>query len=135
MYCNTMQNIVWEVVYEDGETLPQYNEDGTANKYTDIDRVRLKEFRLLSDGIKKLVIHLNGNKRLIYRKRVTMDIAGPTQGQQRIVYLAGWQEKIDNRNIQMISFLFDDGHIEILDRFDENYVWSSSIVLLKEEVV
>lgn len=128
-----MQDVEWEAIYNDGETLPQYNEDGKANKYTDIDRVRLKEFRLISKGVSKVVIHLNGNKRLIYRKRITEDIAGRTQGQQRIVYLVGWQEKVNDRNIQMLCFLFDDGHVVIFDRFNENYAWSSPINFIKEE--
>ena len=30
----------WEAIYSDGSSLPQVNEDGTRNKYTDIDRTK-----------------------------------------------------------------------------------------------
>jgi hypothetical protein len=128
-----MQNVEWCAVYMDGTVLRQYNEGEAGKKYTDIDRSKLKEFRLYADGIKKVVVSLDINKRLIYRKRVAMGILGSTQGQQQVVYIVGWQEKRDGKNTQMLCFLFDDGHVEILDRFDESHAWSSQIVFIKEE--
>ena len=128
-----MQNVEWCAVYTDGTALHQYNEGGAGKKYTDIDRSKLKEFRLYIDGVKKVVINLDSNKRLIYRKRVAMVISGSTQGQQQIVHIAGWQEKRDSKNIQTLCFLFDDGHVEILDKFDESHAWSIPIVFTKEE--
>jgi hypothetical protein len=128
-----MQNVEWCAVYMDGTALRQYNEGEAGKKYTDIDRSKLKEFRLYVDGVKKVVIGLDRNKRLIYRKRVAVAISGSTQGQQHIVHIAGWQEKREGKNIQMLCFLFDDGYVEILDRFDESHAWSSYIVFIKEE--
>jgi hypothetical protein len=130
-----MQNVEWCAVYTDGTSLRQYNEGEAGKKYTDIDRSKLKEFRLYVDGVKKVVISLDENKRLIYRKRVAMVISGGMQGQQQVIYIAGWQEKRDGKNTQMLCFLFDDGHIEILDKFDENHAWSSSIVFIKDEMI
>lgn len=130
-----MQNVEWCAVYTDGTTLRQYNEGGVEKKYIDIDRSELKEFILYVNGIKKVVINLDKNKRLIYRKRVAMVISGSTQGQQHIVYIAGWQEKRDDKNIQMLCFLFDDGHVELLDKFDESHAWSIPIIFRPEEQV
>lgn len=128
-----MQKVEWCAVYTDGTALRQYNEGGAGKKYTDINRSTLKEFRLYVDGVKKVVICLDENKRLIYRKRVAMVISGSTQGQQQVVYIVGWQEKRDGKNTQMLCFLFDDGHVEILDKFDESHAWSSPITFMPEE--
>lgn len=128
-----MQKIEWKAIYDDGKSLSQYNENGTENKYTDIDRNRLVQFVLLADGIPKIVIHLDNNKRLIYRRRVAAAFSGANAGKQETVHLVGWQEKKQGINIQMICFLFEDGHIEIVDRFQENHPWFYSVIFLPEE--
>lgn len=122
--------VEWLAIYNDGKRFPQYNEDGTENKYTDIDRPRLSHFVLFMDKQPKVAIHLDGNKRLIYRRRVAMNMLSQIT---EVVYLAGWQEKKSGVNTQMICFLFEDGHIEIVDRFHEKHPWFYSIVFLPEE--
>ena len=136
--------IQWKAIYNDGNGLLQYNEDGTENKYTDIDRERLikfilfepyvidKEFHTIQGHNIKLVIHLNGNKKLIHRRRVAMNISTNTREE---VFIVGWQEKIEGKNIQSLSFLFEDGHIEITDRFHENHPWFYGINFIKEEEI
>jgi hypothetical protein len=62
-----------------------------------------------------------------------MVISGSAQGQQQAVHIAGWQEKSNGKNIQMLCFLFDDGHIEILDKFDKSHAWSIPITFMPEE--
>ena len=133
MRSNTMQKVEWRVQYTDGTSLFQYNEGEENKKYTDIDRDRLKEFSLFVDNVRKIVIPFDGNKRLVYRKRITRGFIGYTQGRKREVYIAGWQEKRDGKNIQMLCFLFDDGHVEILDKFDINHVWSIPVTFTQEE--
>lgn len=129
-----MQKIEWNAIYDDGESLSQYNEkNGTENKYTDIDRSRLVQFVLLADGTPKIVIHLNENKRLIYRRRIAAAFSGTNAGNQETVHIAGWQEKKQGVNTQMICFLFEDGHVEIVDKFHENHPWFYSVIFLKEE--
>lgn len=119
----------WQAIYNDGTTLSQYNEDRGENKYTYIERDKLIQFVLLRDNAPKVVIHLNQNKKLIYRMRT----AANNKGIIERVYLAGWQERVDNSNTQMISFLFEDGHIEIVDRFYEDHVWFYAINFIAEE--
>ena len=128
-----MQRVEWHVLYTDGSSLFQYNEGEENNKYTDIDRSRLKEFSLFVNGTRRITIPFDKNKRLVYRKRVAQDFAGTTQGQKREVYIAGWQEKRNSKNIQMLCFLFDDGHIEILDKFDKDHAWSIPITFTQDE--
>ena len=119
----------WQAIYNDGTTLSQYNEDRGENKYTDIKRDKIIQFVLKRDSIPKVVIHLDQNKKLIYRMRT----AANNKGIIERVYLAGWQERVDDINTQMISFLFEDGHIEIVDRFYEDHVWFYAINFIAEE--
>ena len=129
-----MSMVEWKAVYTDGNSLSQYNKgDGIENKYTNIDRSRLSQFILFADGNPKVIISLNDNKRLIYRKRIAMSFAGANAGNQETVYLAGWQEERQGINIQMICFLFEDGHIEITDKFEENHSWFYPVIFLPEE--
>ena len=128
-----MQKIEWKAIYDDGESLSQYNENKTENKYTDIDRSRLVQFILLADGVPKIVIHLDNDKRLIYRRRVAIAFSGANAGKQETVHLVGWQEKKQGVNTQMICFLFEDGHVEIVNRFQENRPWFYSVIFLPEE--
>ena len=124
--------VEWKAIYSNGDELPQYNEDGTENKYTDIDRDILDKFVLYKEDKPLLVVHLGGNKRLIYRKRAAVH---PGCKVAEAVYLVGWQEKNNGTNIQQISFLFEDGHIEVVDRFYEEHPWFYSINFLPEESI
>lgn len=126
-----MQNFNWKAVYDDDTKLSQFNSDGSENKYTDIDRSKLVQFVLSFDTVPKLVIHLDKSKRLIYRRRVAMNSGGIIQ----VVWLAGWQEKRNGINVQSVSFLFEDGHVEVVDGFKENHSWFYSINFLEEEKV
>lgn len=127
-----MPKIEWKAIYTDGKSLSQYN-GGVENKYIDIDRDRLLHFILLEDSIPKIVIPLTNNKRLIYRRRVAVSFSGINAGNTEVVYLVGWQEKKQGINTQMICFLFEDGHIEITDRFYINHPWFYPMIFLPEE--
>jgi len=126
-----MQPTEWLAIYNDGTTLPQYNEDGSENKYTDIKRDKLTQFIIYRYTCPKLIMHLDSHKKLIYRMRR----AENDRGEQEVVYLVGWQEKRNGYNIQSISFLFEDDHIEVVDRFNENHPWFYSMNFLSEEQV
>lgn len=126
-----MDNYCWKVVYNDKTELPQYNDDGSENKYTDINRNKLIQFSLWEKDldIPVLVIHLDSQKRLIYRRRVALTF----DGRKTIVHLVGWQENVEGKNSQMICFAFEDGHIEVVDRFSENHPWFYPINFLDIE--
>lgn len=126
-----MLNTEWQAIYTDGTTLPQYNEDGSENKYTAIERDRLIQFIIYRYTRPKLIIHLDRHKKLIYRMRR----AENDRGEQEAVYLVGWQEKRNGYNIQSLSFLFEDDHIEVVDGFKEDHPWFYSINFLSEEQV
>lgn len=124
----------WRAVYSDGSCL-EYNSDGSENKYTNIDRQHLTQFHLLKDNVSVLVIHLEPSRKLIYRRRVAVHVSGPKAGTQETIYLVGWQENREGINFQVICFVFEDGHIEILDKFRENHKWFYPIVFLPEEKI
>lgn len=129
--------IEWKAVYSDGTFLSQYNSGGSANKYTDINRSKLTQFHLTAYGKTFLIVHLNKNKRLIYRMRVAHHMAlGPSgkSGVER-VWLVGWQEKRRGVNVQMVCAVFEDGHIEVVDRFREGHPWFYPVNFRPEEAL
>jgi hypothetical protein len=126
-----LKETFWTAGYDDGTQLTQYELDRSENKYTDIDRNKLIQFILYRSDKPAVVIHIDSNKKLIYRMRRAMN----NKGYEEVVFLAGWQERTNGRNTQMITFLFEDNHIEIVDRFYENHLWFYSINFIKEEEI
>jgi hypothetical protein len=124
-------NTSWEAVYDDRTSLLQFPFGCCETKYTDIDRARLIQFIIHQNGKPAVIIHLGPHKKLIYRIRRAMN----NRGEEEAVCLAGWQERKNGKNIQMISFIFENGHIEIVDRFYEDHLWFYSINFLEEEKI
>lgn len=115
-------------------SLPQYNEDGTENKYSDIDRQSLKRFILIDeDKVVRFVLHVDPGKRLIYRRRTAIDVMSRVKN---TVYIIGYQENIQGYNKQAINFYFEEsGHIETMDRFKEGTEWFYPVIFLPEETI
>lgn len=125
----------WRAEYRDGTCLNQFNEDGSENKYPDIDRSKLEYFVLVNeDQFPAVVLHFNPerNQRLICRLRT--HIAGMSGRVLERVWLVGWQETRNGTNTQKIFFVFSDGHIEVTDRFDNKHPWYYSPNLRPEEM-
>jgi len=122
----------WKAIYNDGTYLSQYNEDDSENKYSLIDRSKLTTFILYNNTIPVIVLHLDQNKRLIYRKRIALRVGS---GIKEVVYIVGWQETKEGVNFQNILFLFEDGHIEVVDRFYKNHRWFRPIKFIPEEML
>lgn len=123
----------WMAVYDGNETLSQYNEDGTENKYGDIDRERLERFLLMDGECPIIVLNMDQNKKLIYRRRTAMDMLGT---HKEVVYIIGWQETLDGgaSSIQSILFYFaSTGHTEVTDGFREDHEWFYPVIFLPEE--
>jgi len=112
-----MQGVYWKAVYKDGSILPQLNEDGKENKYTDINRDNLEFFELHKEGKLIFRLHLEPGRRLIVRKRVIGNFFVPDD--RKIVWLVGWQWNANGRNVQDIAWVFEDGHVELTGRFKE----------------
>jgi len=123
--------IQWEAFYKDGSSLSQFEGD-VINRYGDIDLSKIVKFVLHKDEKVFMVLHLDANKRLIFRKRIAMKVIS---GKKQIVYIVGWQEKINGKNVQSLSFIFDDGHIEMVDKFRDDTAWFYSINFRPEEMV
>lgn len=104
----------WKAIYSDDTHLDQFNDDGTANNYADIDRNKLSAFDIINND--KLILHVNLNdkKRLIYRRRVRQKLS---TGAQTVVYLVGYQQTIGGKNVQVVNHIYEDGHIEQHDTY------------------
>ena len=127
-----MSMLRWAAVYNDGSLLPQYNEDGSENKYTDINRDILKQFLLLSTTSVRFILNLKPEFKLIYRLR-TIKINNDVKER---VHIVGYQQNISGKNIQHINFIVDStGVIEVTDGFRENHAWYSSINFMPEEEI
>jgi hypothetical protein len=115
--------IMWAVAYNDGTTVYQYNEDGTENKYRDINRDKLVEFTLLRvllvEGKPDLhhppfpvrfSLWLEPGQQLIYRRRTQI---AQESGEITVIHLVGWQQKVagitshDDQIVQSISYVPD----------------------------
>jgi hypothetical protein len=128
-------NYTWRALYDDGTELNQFERAGEANKgeerkYSDIVRGKLKSFVILRHNIPYVVYHLDNNKRLICRRRVSKSFGGKPED---VVWLVGYQTIINGKNVQNLSFIFQDGHIEIMDKFDENHKLFYPVVFREEE--
>ena len=124
--------LIWKAIYTEG-CLNQYNEDGSVNKYTDIDRTILKFFELYRENKLILRIHLGDEKRLIYRRRVTIGLIGESGKIKDVVYLCGWQKTVGGENVQSISYIFEDGHIESGGAWNEKSSFAYAPNLIEEE--
>lgn len=134
---------MWKAIYSDGENLEQFNDDGTENRYTDIDRSKITHF-ILNDsttGKPKIILHLNPGQQLIHRRRVVQKYAlsplffekNPEAKMKETAYIVGWHENRDGVNVQMLLFVFEDGTVEIMDRWREDHALYSPVILLPEE--
>ncbi len=122
----------WIAVYGLNDVLPQHPKEGGENKYGDIDRERLVQFVVLTledNPRTMLVIHIPKDGRLIYRQRVEK-VAGV--GETR-VWIVGSQTNIAGRNSQYVAAIFEDEHIEIIDRWLEKSRWFHEPILHPHE--
>ena len=124
----------WKAIYRDGSSLSQFNPDRTENKYTSIDRANLSQFHVMRNGEPVVIIHIQPGQQLIYRRRVAMHLTKFGRSDEA-VYLVGWQENRNGTNVQMLCAVFEDGHIEVTDRFRADHPWFYQVNFLPEEEV
>ncbi len=113
--------LTWKAIYDDGAELPQYNEDASENKYTDIDRNKLVRFDLLRKDSGRVIYsaHLQEGQNLIYRKRTLIEVTmGKDGGEKRvIVYIVGWRRSIMTnsgpKDIKAINYIHEDGSVAL----------------------
>jgi len=106
----------WIIVYSDGT---EYTNDQI--RYKDIDKNKAARFHLFIHNGKQVIVYLDPSKRLIYRKRNALNAI--TNNIDELVYIVGWQKTVNNINFQSLNFIFEDGRVEMLDRFQENHPW------------
>ena len=116
----------WKAVYKDDSSISQ--KDGF--KYTDINRDELEFFELYKEDKLVFRLHLEPGRNLVFRRRVSRPLFSD---KIEAVYLVGWQMRLSDRNIQSISYLFEDGRIEMAGQFREGTAWFYPVKFLKEE--
>ena len=123
---NTIKPVVY---YGDKKIKLGEEADGKKFGYSDIDRDKLSAFSLEKDGEEIIRLHLDEDKRLIWRERNYI-VAG---SKAKTIHLLGWQKTIKGENVQSIAYVFDDGKVELAGRFREGHPVFNSIELLDEE--
>jgi|SRR6266849_1935481 len=102
---------LWKAIYNDN-TFYESSDTPGAKDYDKIDRSKLSAFEIFDSDTKKLIYRLvlEPGQRLIYRKRGWQDFY--TSEKLLEIYMVGWQQTVNGRNIQSISHIFPDGHVE-----------------------
>jgi len=108
-------DLQWKAIYSDGTELNQY-ENGQELSYYKIDQSKLKFFDLIDGDKTVLRLHLFGGRKLIYRRRV---IITQQTGEQRVIYLVGWQKNINGENVQSIAYVHEDNSVLISGSWNE----------------
>lgn len=117
------KEFTWVAVYKNGRRFSEYNADGSANLYKDIDRDQLHQMLILDRATQEvaLLVHASDPQRVIVRRR--HEQLGGTDKPHMTVWIVGCQSTKNGRNMQTINAIFPDGHIETADRFMEGHEW------------
>jgi len=106
----------WQAIYNNNEMFPQFNTNGTENKYSDIQRDRLVSFNMYDGDKLILSVELERpTQKLICRKRTFMN----NKGGRNEIWLAGWHENVNGRSIKSICYIYPDGHIHFAGAKDD----------------
>lgn len=125
----------WATVYEDGHRRVQLDwqdpeNEAKKNYYKDIDRDRLRRFEIWRDNTMLFWLSFRPGQKLIWRRRVSI---APGKGVEMACHILGKQEKVNGKNVQGIIVLYEDGRIEVSDRWRDDHPWLSPPVLREEE--
>jgi hypothetical protein len=128
-----MAELVWHAIYDDETELPQYGEDGEENPFGAIERNKLAEFHMVDreTGEPVFSMTLDDGQRLIYRRRVSM--SGNTGEVNWVVYLVGWQQTVNGKNVQSLNWIFPNGRIVNTGKFNEHHPIFYNVVLMPFE--
>lgn len=130
----------WRVTFRDGEVLDEHNpQTGQSRPWTEAFKKPIALVQLVeaATGEIPVTVHLKPGQKPITRRRVAipMSIGGTIKpaGPRTTVWLMGWHQKVDGRNVQQVFFVHADGKIEVIDRWDENSRLYYAVKLLPEE--
>lgn len=106
--------VTWNAVYNDGTSLPQHSEDGSVNKYPDIDRSKLEFFELNQNGKLILKLHLEKGQGLVYRRRTVRNLA---TGKDKIIWMVSSQYA--HITDPLVFWAFENGSLECTSGFKD----------------
>lgn len=119
---------VWCALYRDFDPnnpdtyLPEYEHDGTAHGWADIDQSRLDKFVLYAqrDHLRTHVLQVSETSRPIFfrRRRIELNIAtDETQGRST-VHVLGYQRTVRGVNVKFATGFHEDGSVTLTDDLD-----------------
>jgi hypothetical protein len=100
----------WKAYYNDGTFLNQFSEDGSENRYKDINRSKLSSFSLYDGQKAVFILFLHEGQRLIFRRRTTINLNNVVKD---LVYLVGYHQTIEGKNYSVISYIRENGLVEL----------------------
>jgi hypothetical protein len=114
-------NFYWTAYYKDGNCLNQF-EGEHENRYDKIRRQELLAFSLKDKetNAPHVTIYFDRpSQRLIFRKRVQsdFDLKKGSLTPRAFIWLVGWQELVEGKNVQFLLFLYEDGTVCAMPRF------------------
>lgn len=113
------ENWCWEVYYNDGSFLKQFDDDGNFHQFKEIDQTRLSVFKMVSDELPSHTIIFNPKKmKLIhYYKRYTLNFGTPEE-KKFTVYCFGYEIKNNNKTSKYILLITPTGEAVLTDNPD-----------------
>lgn len=128
----------WTAKYKDGTIVSQFDKEGLEISSEKVDRDKVEAFALYDPhdvdpktkklGKSVLTVHLEGEKKLIYRRRVEMNTA--QKEPVEVCHLVGWRETVNGKCEQSIAYVFENSErIELAGKFREDHPWFYKVEL------
>lgn len=128
-----VSRVVWIATYKDGTTICEYDKEGKNISAEQIDRKRLREFKLI-DAKGRTVISqdIHPGQCFFYRRRTALQTGRDVI---EIMHMFGWRYLIDKENskyLEHMCVLFEsDMHVE-MGAFDPNQIDPSTNITGKK---
>ncbi len=97
----------WEVTYEDGQILKQFDDDGLFHQFAEIDQSRLAMFKMVSHRYPQTysLLFTDPSMKLIHFYRNTILNAGTSAEQRTRMYCFGYEKKIGPKTHKVIMMI------------------------------
>lgn len=120
---------VWEAVYGDGETLPEYERDGETGKviqhvfaHIDLERCTALVLHSITPDCKDVSVKIRGEEgmRPIFFRRHQTEFDFQTGETRRLapIHVLGWQRTVAGHNVAHYTYIFPDGSLLLSDQHD-----------------
>jgi hypothetical protein len=105
----------WEVDYDDGSTLKQYDDAGIFHQFKEIQQERINAFRMVSEGVPPITIAWKPEFKLIHFYRNSIFHFGEPDEVRVKLYCFGYQEG----SSKTIFVIMPDNSVCVVDDMDK----------------